>query len=85
MSATRGRKALIAEPGKRVSLGLKVTSETKNKLDAAARANGRTQSQEAEYRLQKSFDRNEVLAAIEGVREEIRRGARGPNKGAFKL
>ena len=47
----RGRKAQTAGPGERVSLGLKVTPETKNKLDKAAKANGRTQSQEAEARI----------------------------------
>lgn len=55
-----GRKAIVAEQGKRVSLGLKVTPDIKNKLDAAARANGRTQSQEAEARLERSFDDDRI-------------------------
>jgi len=38
-----------------MSLGLKVTPEIKNKLDAAAKANGRTQSQEAEARIAATF------------------------------
>ena len=43
------------EPGKRVSLGLKVTSEMKDRIDRAAKKSGRTQSQEAELRLELSF------------------------------
>ena len=50
-----GRKPRLAKQGQRVSLGLKVTPEIKNRLDAAAELNGRTQSQEAEVRLQQSF------------------------------
>ncbi|MGO7259023.1 hypothetical protein ACCT32_36365, partial [Rhizobium brockwellii] len=51
-----GRPIKEAEPGKRVSLGLKVTAAIKSKLDKAAREVGRTQSQEAEVRLERSFD-----------------------------
>jgi hypothetical protein len=62
MSAERpGRKARAAQPGERVSLGLKVTPQIKNQLDAAAKQNGRTQSQEAETRLENSFRNEHVL------------------------
>lgn len=47
-----------------ISLGLKVTAEIKNKLDEAARLNGRTQSQEAEFRLEQSFGHQGLLAEI---------------------
>ncbi len=50
-----GRKPRMASQGRRASLGLKVTPEIKNRLDAAAKLNGRTQSQEAEARLENSF------------------------------
>jgi TraY domain-containing protein len=50
-----GRKPKAPNPGQRASLGLKVTPEIKRKLDLAAQANGRTQSQEAEVRLENSF------------------------------
>src|SRR5215469_6107716 len=43
-----GRPAKPATPGKLAVLGLRVTAETKNMLDAAAKASGRTQAQEAE-------------------------------------
>jgi hypothetical protein len=55
MNGRPGRKPLPATQGKRASLGLKVTPKIKNQLDAAAKANGRTQSQEAEARLEHSF------------------------------
>jgi hypothetical protein len=55
-----GRPTKDPTPGTRASLGLKVTGDIKAKLDAAARANGRTQSQEAEARLEQTF-REELL------------------------
>jgi hypothetical protein len=59
MSSSRpGRKPRPANQGERASLGLKVTPKIKNKLDAAAKLNGRTQSQEAEARIEQTF-RNE--------------------------
>lgn len=55
-----GRPTKTAKPGVRASLGLKVTAEIKDRLDRAARDNGRTQSQEAEVRLERSFDREDL-------------------------
>jgi hypothetical protein len=43
---------------------LKVNAETKERLDSAARANGRTQSQEAEARIQNSFDFQALLPDV---------------------
>lgn len=51
----RGRPIKAPTPGTRVSLGLKVTPEIKRRLDQAARDSGRTQSQEAELRIEQSF------------------------------
>lgn len=70
-----GRPTKQPPPGKRASLGLKVTAETKRRIEAAARASGRTQSQEAEYRLEWSFEiederrmvRDVLLAIIAAV------------------
>lgn len=48
--------------GKRVPLGLRVTEKTKRRLDRAAAVSGRSQSQEAELRLECSFhDRKLIL------------------------
>src|SRR6266446_6057044 len=63
----RGRAARPAPPGARPSLGLKVTPEVKNKLDAAAKQNGRTQSQEAEQRLERSFQQQDLLDQVMGL------------------
>ena len=56
-----GRPLKIPKPGQRMGLGLIVTAEIKNRLDAAAQASGRTQSQEAELRLERSFEHQDML------------------------
>ncbi|MGE0117654.1 MAG: TraY domain-containing protein [Dongiaceae bacterium] len=56
-----GRPTKAAPPGTRASLGLKVTADTKRRLEEAAKASGRTQSQEAEARLERSFDFDAAL------------------------
>jgi hypothetical protein len=58
-----GRKAMPANQGARAAIGLKVTPTIKNRIDGAARENGRTQSQEAEARLEQSFLRQDLLAS----------------------
>lgn len=50
-------------PGERLPLGLRVTREAKRKLDLAATASGRSQSQEAELRLEHTF--NEERAVLD--------------------
>lgn len=57
--ATRERKA-----GDRVPLGLRVTLDLKERLDTAARNNGRSQSQEAEFRLERSFAQQALLDEV---------------------
>lgn len=57
-----GRKARPSNRGERYSLGLKVGFSIKARLEAAARENGRTQSQEAEVRLEQSFRQEDLLA-----------------------
>ena len=48
----------------RVMLGLRVTPELKERLDASAAQSGRSQSQEAEFRLERSFDRSDLLSEV---------------------
>jgi hypothetical protein len=61
-----GRPTKEATAGMRASLGLRVTAETKRKLDAAAEKAGRSQSQEAEFRLERSFlDQDLLYDALE--------------------
>jgi hypothetical protein len=56
-----GRPTKKPKTGERVSLGLRVTAETKQRLDAAAAMSGRSQSQEAEMRLERSFERQDLM------------------------
>ncbi len=50
-----GRPTKPGTAGQRNSLGLRVTAKTKRKLEAAALKSGRSQSQEAEFRIEQSF------------------------------
>jgi len=49
------------EFGERHPLGLRVTKETKKKLTDAANASGRSQSREAEFRLEQTFNSTNTL------------------------
>ena len=62
--AKRGRPTQEATPGTKVSLGLTVTADLKARLDQEARRTGRTQSQEAQWRLERSFDRQDLLDEV---------------------
>ena len=59
-----GRPRREPDPGERVKLGLRVTPDLKRQLDAAAEKSGRSQSQEAEFRLERSFDHQELLPEV---------------------
>jgi hypothetical protein len=56
-----GRPIKPAEAGTRVPLGLRVTADTKARVDQEARDSGRTQSQEAERLIELAF---QYLAAF---------------------
>ena len=47
-----------------MTLGLRVTAELKNRIEGAANEKGRSLSQEAEFRLERSFDREELLPEV---------------------
>jgi hypothetical protein len=64
-----GRPTKPPTPGERVALGLRVTADVKNKLEKAAVDNGRSLSQEAEFRLERSFEREALSAEI---RQDLR-------------
>ena len=59
-----GRPVKPAAPGSRVPLGLRVTADVKSRLDGAAEASGRSQSQEAELRLERSFHEDDAQARV---------------------
>jgi hypothetical protein len=50
-----GRPPKAPTPGQRVSLGLKVTPDIKQRLDKDARKSGRTQSQQAELMIERAY------------------------------
>jgi hypothetical protein len=64
-----------AELGERFQVGVRLSAKLKNRLDAAADLGGRSQSQEAELRIQHSFDRQDLLTDVltiaYGGRQEI--------------
>jgi hypothetical protein len=57
-------KTRPAEAAKRVPLSLRVTPQLKARLDAAAAETGRSQTQEIEFRLERSFDRQDLLLDV---------------------
>ena len=69
-----GRPIKPATEGERIMLGLRVTADIKRKLEAEASKSGRSLSQEAEIRLQQSFDQERALNyLIDKVEEADRR------------
>ncbi len=66
----RGRPTKQPVEGQRNSLGLRVTADLKRKLETAAKTSGRSQSQEAEDRLLRSF--SDADARIQGFGSEDR-------------
>lgn len=59
-----GRPGREPAPGERVGLSLRVTPQTKRALDAAAESQGRSLSQEAEVRLERSFQAEDLLPQL---------------------
>ena len=70
MSATKrkriGRPTKKPKPGERVPLGLRVTADMKKRLEKAAIKSGRSISQEAELRLERSLDVSRHLVIAQG-------------------
>ena len=57
-----------------MSLGLRVSAAIKNRIDADAHANGRTQSAQAELMLEKLYAYEATLAGMKVTLEEIEAG-----------
>jgi hypothetical protein len=64
MPKRMGRPTKPPTPGERVPLSLRVTAEIRDKLEKAAVEKGRSLSQEAELRIERSFDREELLPEV---------------------
>ena len=65
MGKRLGRPMKPPTPGERTPLGLRVTAETKRRIEAAAIESGRSISQEAELRLEQSFEREWMLKRLQ--------------------
>jgi TraY domain len=65
----RGRPTKVFKlSDRRASLGLRVTVTAKRRLESAAKKTGRSQSQEAEFRLERSFEHDDIFGGAE-IRE----------------
>jgi hypothetical protein len=69
-----GRPTRPPRPGERVTLGLRVSAEMKRKLEKDAIKNGRSLSQEAEFRLERSYDRDEIFTHLALFKDDLRAG-----------
>jgi hypothetical protein len=62
-------------PGKRYPLNMRTTKELRDKIEAAAILSGRSLSQEVEFRLERSFQQQEIekelMAKLDVSRDEI--------------
>jgi hypothetical protein len=63
--ARRGRPPLKSGEAKRASFNTRLRNALKEHLEEAARATGRSLSEEIESRLERSFDRTESLGGLE--------------------
>jgi hypothetical protein len=64
-----------AKKGQRYALGLRVRAELKAQIDKAARASGRTQSQEAEALLERCLVYDGMLRAMNTTLADIAKGS----------
>jgi len=60
----RGRPRLPAEHGKRYPIAIRTTKELKERLERASAASGRSLAQEMEFRLERSFEVQDVADVV---------------------
>jgi hypothetical protein len=60
----RGRPRLPAEQGKRHPIAIRTTKELKERLERASAASGRSLAQEMEFRLERSFEVQDVADVV---------------------
>ena len=77
-----GRPRQEPKAGERVQLSFRITPELKRRLDSSAEENGRSQSQEAEIRLARSFERDDMLEQVFGKAIEVAVAIMDASKGA---
>jgi len=66
-----GRPAIAAKQGQKATLGIRATAELKDRLIAAANRNDRSLSQEAELRLERSFEFDSVEAFMRDLAQRL--------------
>src|SRR6266567_1444577 len=66
------RRSNWALPGKRYPLNMRTTKELRDKIEQAAAASGRSLVQEVEFRLERSFQQQEIEKEIERKLEAYR-------------
>jgi hypothetical protein len=66
-----GRPMKPPVPGKRTTLSLMVSPKVKQRIDGAARAEGRSQSQEAERRIEMSYSYERALGEHQAARAKL--------------
>ncbi len=59
-----GRPTTTAKPGKKATLGIRATANLKRRLVSEADRNDRSLSQEAELRLERSFERQDLAEEV---------------------
>ena len=69
-AARMGRPIKSPREGERVGLSFRVTPDLKRQLTEAAARNGRGQSQEAEFRLEKSFEQERLYSLLVASQNE---------------
>lgn len=69
-----GRPRREPEPGERVVMSFRVTPSIKYAIEGAAEENGRSQAQEIEARLERSFRDEEILVRLDAILTAIRGG-----------
>jgi hypothetical protein len=57
--------------GKRMPMNMRTTQALRAKIDKAARKSGRSLVQEVEYRVERSFMRDEAYGEIERIRRHV--------------
>jgi hypothetical protein len=60
----RGRPRLPAEHGKRYPIAIRTTKELKERLEGASKASGRSLAQELEFRLERSFEIQDIAGSV---------------------
>jgi hypothetical protein len=67
-----GRPTVPAKSGEKATLTLRVTADIKTRLETAAVQSGRSLSAEAEQRLERSFEHDDIVGRIDTLETNLR-------------